>query len=485
MARRGYERALRQDSNSVRANLRLGILLSWEGKLDSSLVLISRARASDPRDTDMALTHARVISWDKRYDAALALYDSILAREPGQRGAELGRAQALAWSGKLGEAHSVYGRLIERDSSDRDARLGQAQVNAWRGNFEAAEEGYRSILAQNTRDVDALAGLGYIYYWRGDLADARRQVRTAFTVDSMHSSVRELRRTLEEASSPAVELTAAWSNDSDHNTTFWQTLGSSVAVGGGLTAFGSVNALQASDPFRKGTRVGMEAGLAVTSGKLDLLGAAGARRIMPEVAASRTAATYRGRLGYRPAAALTAYVGYSRSPFDEIAAVMESELDTELVEVGIDGRPFRRSRIYAAVSGLWFSDGNRRTGVLGGFSHNLHPRFSLGLFGRTLTYAQRGVGYFSPDRFFVLEATARYALDTRKWGGSLAGGLGAQQIGERGVAQTEWHLDGRVSRRWGIGNRIELFGLLTNSAVSSTSGAFRYRSAGLSVRLGL
>ena len=31
----------------------------------------------------------------------------------------------------------------------------------------------------------------------------------------------------------------------------------------------------------------------------------------------------------------------------------------------------------------------------------------------------------------------------------------------------------------------EVFGLLTNSAVSSTTGAFRYRSAGILLRLGL
>jgi hypothetical protein len=85
----------------------------------------------------------------------------------------------------------------------------------------------------------------------------------------------------------------------------------------------------------------------------------------------------------------------------------------------------------------------------------------------------------------VLEATGGYNLERKSWIGGLSGGLGAQQIGERGAAQTEWHIEGRLGRRWGVGNRVELFGLITNSAVSSTSGAFRYRSAGVSLRLGL
>ncbi|MDQ3222461.1 MAG: tetratricopeptide repeat protein, partial [Gemmatimonadota bacterium] len=68
---------------------------------------------------------------------------------------------------------------------------------------------------------------------------------------------------------------------------------------------------------------------------------------------------------------------------------------------------------------------------------------------------------------------------------SSRGTAGAQQVGKEGAAQSEWHIEGRLGRRWGVGNRVELFGLVTNSAVSSTSGAFRSRSAGLTVRVGL
>lgn len=484
-ARVGYELLLKENPNAARANLRLGILLSWKGKLDPALVLIARARTADPKNQEMRLAHARVRSWNKQYEAALALYDSVLVEQPGLRDAELGRAQTLAWSGRLEEADSVYGGLIQKSSSDRDARLGQAQVSAWRGSLKTAEQGYRAILEQNPRDADAMAGLAYVYYWQGETAEARRQAGAALAVDSMHRSARELRHALEEATRSVLEATAGWSNDSDRNTSFWQTLGSSAVIAGGLSVFGSVNALETSDPAREARRLGGEAGLSLGIGKINLTAAGGARRIVPEVAAPRTSATYRGRLGYRPVAALGFSVGYSRTPFDEIAALMERALDFELVEAGFDARPFRGFSIYAAGSELWLSDGNSRTGVLAGFSQKLRRRFSVGLFGRTLSYEQRGVGYFSPDRFSVLEATAGYSVDTRTWGGSIGGGLGAQQVGERGVAQTEWHLEGRLGRRWGVGNRIELFGLVTNSAVSSTSGAFRYRSAGLNVKLGL
>jgi hypothetical protein len=141
--------------------------------------------------------------------------------------------------------------------------------------------------------------------------------------------------------------------------------------------------------------------------------------------------------------------------------------------------------VYGGGGALWLSDGNTRTSFSAGINQKLARTFMLGLFGRTLRYEDRGTGYFSPDRFSVLEGVAGYSRENRRWTLSVSGGVGAQQIGERGAAQSEWHLEGRVGPRWGSGNRVELFGLVTNSAVSSTSGAFRYRAAGLIARIGL
>ena len=416
-ARAGYEQILRQDPSAARANLRMGIMLSWQGKLDSALTLISRARAAEPADIDM--------------------------------------------------------------------RLAEARVRSWKGDLSAAERLYQGIISEHPEDADALAGLGYVYYWEGREAAARKHAEAALTVDSTHKAGRDLLRTIEEAYRPATEGTASWSNDSDHNTSFGQILSAFASPGTSVGIFGSVNALETSDPVLEASRVGGEAGLSVGLGRFQLTGAAGARRLFPDVAEPRTAATYRARLGYRPAPGFSMSVGYSRGPFDEIASLMERGLDLELVEGGFDARPFAGFSIFATGSGLWLSDGNTRTGVLAGLTHKLHRRFTVGLFGRTLSYEERGVGYFSPDRFSVLEATAGYTIEAKSWSGSVGGGLGAQQIGERGAAQGEWHIEGRLARRWGGGNRVEAFGLVTNSAVSSTTGAFRYRSAGVTVRLGL
>jgi tetratricopeptide (TPR) repeat protein len=484
-ARHGYEQVLTNDPHAVLANLRLGILLAWDGRLDSALVLIARARSGHSQDTEMALIHARVRSWNKEQEAALAIYDSVLARQPELRDARIGRAQTLAWAGKLKQAASLYGRVIEKDPADRDARLGQAQLSAWSGDLRTAVQRYRSLLEERPRDTDALVGLGYVYYWEGKVGSARREARTALEIDSTHRDARELLHTTEKALRPALEGPAAWSNDSDHNTSFWQTLGVRHPFESGVTVFGSVNALQASDPVLEGSRVGGEGGLSLTMNDFSFTAAAGVRRIVPEAAEARTAATYGSSFRYRPVPLVGFNLGYSRTPFDETAALMERALDMELLEGGVDLRPFRGFSMYASGSGLWLSDGNFRSGLAAGLNQKLNSRLSVGVSGRSLSYEDRGVDYFSPDRFSVLEGTAGYELEPRPWGGSVGLGLGAQQVGGGAAAQTEWHLEGRLARRWGVGNRLELFGLVTNSALSSTTGAFRYRSAGLTVRLGL
>jgi tetratricopeptide (TPR) repeat protein len=450
-ARAAYERVLATDSTAFRANLRIGVMLSWQGKQDSALAFIARARRSEPADLEARLIEAKVMAWKGRHADALVRYDSVLAEHPDLPEAELGRAR----------------------------------TSAWRGDLSGAERGYRAVLAADPRNPDALAGLGYVYHWQGRDGPAERMANAALAADSTHQAGRELRDVLRAAVRPSTDVSANWSNDSDRNTNFWQTLGASAPLAPGLRVFGNVGALEASDPVRDATRVGGEAGLSWAVGTLQLTAAAGARRLSPDTAAPRTAATYRGRASWRPFPGFGVSAGYAWYPFDEIASLMERELNLESVDAGLDATLARGLSIYGGGGGVWFSDGNHRTNVGVGVTQSLPKRFFVGAYGRTLAYERKGLGYFSPDRFRLLEGLAGYNLEDGQWDGRFSGGLGAQQIGRNGVAQSEWHLEARIGRRWGTGNRLDAFATVTNSAVSSTSGAFRYRTAGVSVRIGL
>ncbi len=484
-ARSDYQQAQAQDSSSARVNLRLGIMLSWREQFDSALDFVGRARAVEPRDPEMRLTEARIMAMAGRHDDALARYDSLLREHPDSREAALGRARTLSWSNRLGEAVAAYDSILARHPRDEEAMVGGAQTSAWRGDLRSAEGRYRAVIEANPGNTDALVGLGYVFHWQGREGAAARQARSALAVDSTHRSARELRDAVRVATRSSVESSTNWSGDSDGNSNWWQTIAASAPVADGLRAFGSAGALQAGDPVRDGSRVGGEAGVTWALGKVQLTGSAGARRLDPAAATTRTAVTYRGRAGYRPVPTLGLNLGYARAPFDETALLIERGLDQESLEGGADLALTPWLSAVAGAGMTWFSDGNNRGSAAAGITGTFRRRFFLGAFSRTLNYDRNGIGYFSPDRFSLLEAVGGYTLERGAWNGRFSGGLGAQRIGEQGVAQSAWHLEGRLGRTWGTDNRVEVFGLVTNSAVSSTSGAFRYRSVGASVKLGL
>jgi hypothetical protein len=213
---------------------------------------------------------------------------------------------------------------------------------------------------------------------------------------------------------------------------------------------------------------------------------AGFRRLAPETGAARTPVTAQLGLGIRPAPFVSAGVAYSRSAFDETVVLIDSGIAVNAVDFSLDLAP--RSRVSFSGGGgvAWLSDGNRRTGgvaaVLGGVGGGLQ----VGVYARLLSYHQPRPGvYFAPDRFTILEARAVYAWRRGQWGARADGGFGTQQVGSGGNAQSEWHLGLSLSREWWSNGAVVLGGAITNSAASSTTGAFRYRSITLSLRQGL
>jgi hypothetical protein len=393
------------------------LALAREGRLDSALVLLSRARAADPDDADLQLAHARVLGWAGRRRQSIAVYDSLLARDP--------------------------------------------------------------------RNVDAMVGLGYVYHWERRERAAKRQADAAIARDSTNADALALRRAIHTAARPSLESSANWSNDSDHNTNFWQTHSLSVPITGGLDLLAAGSLLQASDPVRDAWRYGGEAGLAWAGVRVEARALAGARRLDPDVGKSRTAATYRGSLRWRPAQALGIGAGYARYPFDEIASLIERNLNIESLEGDLDIHPTSELTLTSGGGALWLNDGNRRTEGRATISQQVGEHVTIGAAARAFGYRERGDGYFSPDRFHLLEGTAALSTGDGTWDGTLSGGLGGQQIGRSGDTQTEWHVEARAGVNWGDGNRLEGFGGVTNNAASSTTGAFRYRTAGLLLTLGL
>lgn len=396
-----------------------------------------------------------------------------------------GEALDIARNGDPDSALTLLAGARAADPENLDLQLAHARVLGWAGRRSEAESVFDSILVRSPANADAMVGLGYVYHWQGREGPAMRQAKTALALDSTNADAWALRRAVHTAARASMESSANWSNDSDHNTNFWQTHSVSAPLTDGLRLLAAFSVLEASDPLRESWRYGGEGGLGWALGQVSASAWAGARRLEPGEGGARTAATYRGSLNWAPDGRIGIGIGYARYPFDETALLIGLGLDVESLEGGLDLHPAGGLALAGSATALWVSDGNRRTEARAGVTQEIGRNFVIGANGRALGYREVGFGYFSPDRFHLLEGTLTLKDGNADWDARLGGGLGAQQIGRNGDMQTEWHIDARVGRKWGDGNSIEGYGGVTNSAVSSTTGAFRYRTAGLLLRLGL
>jgi hypothetical protein len=354
---------------------------------------------------------------------------------------------------------------------------------SWDGKTDQAIALYDSVVTEFPQHGDALAGLSQVYLWQGRYSLSRVYASRALAADPAGTLPRELDRTVRAALQPQIEITLGWSNDSDDNTSWWQTVAGSYLLTDAFRAFGSVGALEASDPFRDASRLAVEAGLSYGLGNLNATGALGLRNLSPDTGSSRTKGTFRLSGGYRLGSAGVG-LGFAHYPFDETALLIGRDLDVNAWELSGDAvlSPGLNLGVGAGFASL--SDDNSRTSGVVTLTKTIKRDFFVGIMARALGYDFKGTGYFSPDWFSVYEARGGYTRGVR-WTGRISGGLGIQQVGSGARVQSEWHLEGRLGRKWGLMNSVEVFAGLSNSAESSTTGAFRYRTAGLVVRLGL
>ena len=450
-AQREYLLVLHQNPGNVRALYRLGILASWDDRLDSALALLRDARELEPMDLDVRLHEARVLAWKGRYQEALVRFDSLLIESPGRRDFRVARAQSLAWSGQ-------------------NAR---------------AERTYRDLLVEDPEDAEALIGLAQLLLWQGRASEAETYNTRALTVAPDNRTARDLAPQIRAIRRPRTEATLGFSHDSDDNNAWWQSLDGSMRVAPGIRVFASVGAYEAGDPQQHGTRLSGEAGAGWDHGNLGVSAAVGGRRLRSDLGADHSLATCHlaANLRLTPSAGLGA--GYAHYSFDETAFLISSGL--LLDELSADGDLVLGRDLSLGVSAGYssFSDGNRRSSLAVNLTRQLGTRFAAGMFGRGMWDEQAGTGYFSPDRLLLGELRGIGSYGSHQWSVWVTAAAGLQQAGSSGSTDPEWHLEGRLVRRWAAANELALTGGISNSLLGSTSGAFHYYTGAVTARLGL
>lgn len=485
-----YRKALEEDRNAVRANFRLSQTLAWSSNIDSALVLLRAARVRVPDDPDLLFTEATYLSWARRFPEALIRFDSVIVAHPTNdfNYVRVARARTLSWAGRLGDAARGYREVLERAPGERDARFGLAQVSAWSGDLDRAAGQYEALLADDASEVRVLVALAQVRLWQARYGSAARLADRAAAVDSANGDLRTLRTALETATATQVDVGTFWSEDSDRNVNQWQTVGARAVLGDGIRIGASAGFLSATDPARSARRALGEFSLGLPFGNGTLAATAGVRRLDPAALtpggpqpSGRAVLTGRLTLQQRVGAGVTLGASVARWPFDEVAAITPLALDIDQWEATAAWRASAKLNLSLMGGGLDYSDGNRRRSWSARAAYRLPQGFTAGAFASGFGYERRATRYFSPPRFAAAEATVGWTHDGPRWAGAINAGYGAQRI-DTLATQGQWHLDGRLSRRWGPSWTAELVGGRSTSAAASAVGAYAYTTLGLTLR---
>lgn len=451
-AKAAYERELVTNPESVRSLFRLGTLAAREGQLDSALVLIARARQAEPADPDVRLLEAQVLSWKGDLAGAEARYDSVIADHPQRLDAAAGRAQVLSWDGRLDPAIAQYQRILQRDSSS----------------------------------VEALVGLAEAWYWKGRPSLAEPHVSRALAIDPDHQVATALARDVSRSRRNLVQLEVGWSDDSDDNTSWWESLSLEVPVADGVRTRIS-GRLQQSDGGggAEGSSRQVEGSVRVTRPSWGVSAAAGLRVLEPILLESRKEPGWQVGGYISPVRQFTLSGSWQHTAFDETARLIASDIDYDMLNGSLDIGLSRSAKLGLGGGHTWFSDDNQRYHAVVVVSQTLAREFTVGAFGRQMGFDFAVPEYFSPGRFRLVEARAGWSRVRPMWEASLSGGLGGQQPFEDADWQAEWHAELNAAFRPVERLKLGAFGAITNSVERSVTGAYRYRTAGIRVELGL
>ncbi len=485
-AREAYLRALTQDPASVRASYRLGVLAAWDGNLDSALTYLAQARAADPDDPDVRAMQAQVLSWAGRYPQALVQWDSLIALYPARLDGLVGKARTLSWDGQELEADSLYRVVLERDPTNGDALAGAAQLAYWDGRTAEAIAGYERALSYRPNDVTARVGLAQVYLSAGRQLEALAEADSAVSLAPTNRDALLARQSIGRSVQGAADVALGWSEDSDDNRMWWQVVSVATPLANRVRGFGSVGFYEGSSaPSISATRGTSEFGATYTQARWQMTGAFGVQGLWPDSGVSRSALTARAGASYRIQPAFGVGVSYAHFPFAETAYLIGAGIDIDAVDVTADAAVGRGLSLSAGAGAGWFSDGNQRASGVLALTKQLPRHFFAGGLARLVWFEETVPQYFSPDRFAVVEARGGYSRVGQDWETRLSAGAGVQQIGLGETWQWEGHIEGRAAWWFSERNRLEAFAGVSNSAYLSATGAYRWGTAGVVLRLGL
>lgn len=485
-ARDDYLRTPGPDPASRRADYRQRVLAAWGGDLDAVLADLIVARNGAPEDAELRSMQAQMLGWAGRYQESLALWDSIIAIHPAGSAGVIGKARTLSWEGRDRQADSLYLRVLAREPRNADALVGRAVLAYWNGKLSAADSGFNRALASRPENAGARAGLAQVYLAEGRLLEALQQAEMAVALAPTDREAMVVRAEIGRVVQPAAVAAVGWDGDSDDNFMWGQVVTATTPLANRVRGFGAIGVYEGTSlPATSAARGAGEIGAAYVQRRWSLTGAFGVQGLWPGTGVSRTALTSRLGGSLRVHQDIRVGLQYAHFPFVESATLIGAGIDVDAIEGTLDANLGPGLTLSSGGGAAWFSDGNIRGSAVLAITNQLPFHLFIGGVFRGGWYESPEPDYFSPDRFSVVSLRGGYARAGSTWVTRLSGGVGVQQIGQSGDWEFEGHVEGRAAWWFGAASRLEAFAGVSNGAYLSATGASRWGTAGLLIRLGL
>ena len=419
-----------------------------------------------------------------RFADARAAYEAALAADSMSVRANYKLAVLAARENRLPVARALIRRARAAEPADPELARTEARIAAWSGRYHEADSLYARVIAIEPGNSEARLELARLRVWEGRREEAQAELDRALELDPGNADGLRLQREVRAAGRPQVDVGVVLASDSDHNVSWSRTVTTTMSFAPGVRGFVNGGSLSATDPALAASRTLGEAGLDLARGGLELVAAAGARWLAPQGLSQRSVPCYRASVTWRGAPSVVIGSGFAHYPLDETAVLIGRSIDLDEFQANLEANLSHLTSVSAGGGFTSLSDGNHRTTGVASLMRTFGAHVSAGMLSRVVAYAGRGSGYFSPDRFSMAEGRASVGWAAKPWSGRMGGGLGVQQVGLGARTQSEWHGEARLGLGWAMSNRVELSAGASNSANTSTTGAYRYLSSALTLRIG-
>ncbi len=163
--------------------LKLGIALAKEGRLDEALSQFKAILKDDPTSMRANIGAGNIEFKHKRYDEALTYYQTAIRIDPLRPQPLLKAGKAYLRQGNLDKALEQFQSVITLDPKAIQAYAGSGQVLARQGKYEDAVQAFRKALRLDPRMVMIRLRLAQTYVSQEKFPDAISELKTAINIE--------------------------------------------------------------------------------------------------------------------------------------------------------------------------------------------------------------------------------------------------------------------------------------------------------------